>query len=40
MAVVVQPGFAVSVPPILLPSAAIFVKEIEPKFESGIGRHR
>ena len=30
--VVVQPGLAVSVPPIPLPSAAIFVKEIESKF--------
>ena len=40
IAVVVQPGFAVSVPPMPLPSAASFVKEIEPKFDSGIGRQR
>ena len=34
----VQPGFAVSVPPTAFPTAAIFVNEMEPKFESGICR--
>ena len=40
IAVLVQPGFAVSVPPTLFPIAAIFVNETEPKFESGIWLQR